>query len=524
MTSEDHPDDFQIFCRLVDGHLSREEWAQLEERLLVDDEFRKRYLLFLDTDFELGQHLARQEPSPRLLATAPGTTPRSSRNLPGPKREFPLLKIAALLMVSLGIGGMLHLGFHEKNLASLSSSRTTPSSSNSATPPHSAKSTSPSLPPSPGNQAPEETSTTSTVSTPSTQVPPTTVGLSPVSDSVEGEIEEPLSVSPALVTIGTIRKAVGSLDPWMVGNPILSGEQVLSKGSVEFLLNNGVRLSAEGPARFTILDASQLHLSSGRIAAEVLPPATGFRVDANGVAVVDYGTRFAVTANDKGDAAVHVYDGLVSASTKPGDQEPFLLRTGETMRLNRTSLTLEPTHFRESLFAAKPAWTGSVVSHHEDLVFLPKPPREATPKALSEGHAILFREKQGLVIRRRIPIDPSSDAEDEFLPHGQMVSSYLLHARGIAEDHRISAEVRFDSPILGIISESLRLDETDQTLGHRRTKYPEKTANRGIESSEREKAFTVSPDGRSLQFSFHSPSLDQLRIIVAEDPPNTLHP
>lgn len=329
------------------------------------------------------------------------------------------------------------------------------------------------------------------------------------------------------VTFGRVVSAVENGGEWEGGEELAIGEHRVTKGEVELYLESGVRLSVVGPAHFAIEDGMELRLLSGRLSAEVYPSAYGFRVNANEVSVVDYGTRFAVTANLKGDTAVHLYDGLVTAGTGREDGgEPLFLEPGETVRVNMASGVLEPVDFDQALFAAKPRWSGGIEWISEGVEVLEEAPRDADELSLPEGRPIVFRERSGLVLRRGTPVNlmPGEGVVslDEDLPEvarGRRVSTYLLHGKGVGERPRIVGEIRFDSPVLGLIFDVDLLNETDRILGAPRTDYPSESSNRGPDggSRESENAIEFGEDGRTVRFSFHAPRLDQIRILVAED-------
>ncbi len=55
-------DDFTVFSRLAEGRLSAEEFEHVEDRLMTDAGFRRRYVRFMDMDFELSQRLDQKVP------------------------------------------------------------------------------------------------------------------------------------------------------------------------------------------------------------------------------------------------------------------------------------------------------------------------------------------------------------------------------------------------------------------------------------------------------------------------------
>ncbi|MEM9283054.1 MAG: FecR domain-containing protein [Verrucomicrobiota bacterium] len=345
-----------------------------------------------------------------------------------------------------------------------------------------------------------------------------------VSDSEMAGLEviDTASVTRPLTPFGEVISVDGAPD-WEPGSEFLSGEHVVENGTVEIKLDSGVRLVVVGPAQFSLNFGMAVELLSGRLSAEVFPSAIGFRIDTAKVSVVDYGTRFAVTANHKGDAAVHVYNGQVSASTgNEEDGEPLSLETGETFRLDPGDGVLKPADFDDRLFSPAPVWHGNIAWLSEGVSQLEVAPREARSNSLPAGDSLIFKEREGVKLRRDLKVNldaygTHSVIEERnhslLIPRGSTVSSYLLHAHN--PETRARGEVRFDSPVLGVIYEGAHLEETDRDLGSRRTDYPDGNTLRGVE--EGEKSIWIGEDGRSVHFSVNAPTLDQIRILVAED-------
>jgi ferric-dicitrate binding protein FerR (iron transport regulator) len=330
-------------------------------------------------------------------------------------------------------------------------------------------------------------------------------------------------VDPAvpMVVLGSVSEVEEVNGLWEPGVDITAGEHFLETGTMEFRLKSGVRVLVVGPTRFAALSGDHLRLISGRLSAEVPSPAVGFQVDANTVKVIDHGTRFGVTANTKGDTAVHVYEGSVAAGTGGVGKEPLLLNTGDTVRLNLQTGGMDSVAFEANLFAPKPAWKGGIEWHSRGVEVLESAPREVEEHSFPPDRIVVFRERAGEVLNRDLPVNLDQPGkarlrqgdERAVIPMGRKISSYFLHKSGIVDGSSPVVQVRFDSPVLGIIFDNDILEETDRLLGSRRTDYPSDKL-RGTEKGDR---VTWNEDGRTIGFHVTGDWIDQIRIIVAED-------
>ncbi len=565
-------DDYTVFSRLAEGRLSTEEWEQVEDRLLADAEFRRRYVRFVDMDFELeqriGQEIAIPDPVPAPEPALQSSAPREFSGKPTPTAKSSsafisaLFKLAAVLALGLGawwIGTTYDFGSRDSDITAV------PAKEDASRPETSPPAEAPVRQPSPDSDRKDEKSGTALVRVASPQSPGTVPERDPAPAPVATETTTP-AVQPAPMiaegipsearetpvpegeeapVVGMVWSGDGSSDEWKPGVQLVAGEYSVDRGTIEFRLvaesekyeefeldpgieeefDAGVRILVAGPARFALHSTDHVQLHSGKLSAEVFPLASGFKVSANAVDVVDLGTRFAVTANTKGDVAVHVFDGSVTAGLRDRDGEPSAVRSGETLRLDLASNRLEPVAFQSSLFAPRPAWQGGIEAHGASVRVLDRPPREIDRELVSSGdNAVLFQERSGIVLRQALEVKLAGPGEkvpstttSATIPAGARISSYLFHhISNDPEDNSATRTfIRFDSPILGIIVSGDRLLETDRILGATRTDYPGRAA-RGLEGRERVR---IHADGRTLSIRSRANVLsDQLRVLVAEDP------
>jgi len=115
------------------------------------------------------------------------------------------------------------------------------------------------------------------------------------------------------------------------GEPVGREVHELAAGVLELRTRRGAQVVIEAPAAFRFESPQRLHLTKGRIAADVPPKAKGFTVVTPSGEAIDLGTRFAVDVPASGAAEVHVFDGEVV--TRVGKNRPTSLRDGEAFSL-----------------------------------------------------------------------------------------------------------------------------------------------------------------------------------------------
>lgn len=204
----------------------------------------------------------------------------------------------------------------------------------------------------------------------------------------------------------------------------------IESGRAMIAFDSGATAAVEGPAELSIESNNRVFLQSGRLVAEVPPPATGFTVNTPRLNAVDIGTRFGVSVSENGDSELHVMEGEVEASRSSGNAVATLVREGLALRADsRTRSALEPIPYAGDTFvlrvgevtAPRPAlrytFDGSVGAVVEDsgglrLFDVPlvadgeidRSPRRAAGKS---GGGLVFRPGQALevVLSREFRLD-----------------------------------------------------------------------------------------------------------------------
>ncbi len=147
-------------------------------------------------------------------------------------------------------------------------------------------------------------------------------------------IPEPETVA-TLTEAKNCRWAESSL-PTVQGSRIGPGFYELVEGLATFTFESGAVLTLEAPSTLEITDAMNCHLRKGALIADVPESAIGFTVDTMNAKVVDFGTKFGVSANDDGYYTVQVLEGLVEVTDKK-DKKTRPLTIGKRISVGETN-------------------------------------------------------------------------------------------------------------------------------------------------------------------------------------------
>ena len=116
--------------------------------------------------------------------------------------------------------------------------------------------------------------------------------------------------------------------PTLEGGLLRPGTLELVEGIATLKFKSGAEVVMEAPVSLEVVSAMECRIKSGTVVADVPPQAKGFTVQTPDTRVVDFGTRFGVSASEDGKCLVHVISGLVEVNRKE-QTEPKKLRTGE---------------------------------------------------------------------------------------------------------------------------------------------------------------------------------------------------
>ena len=105
--------------------------------------------------------------------------------------------------------------------------------------------------------------------------------------------------------------ADGDEQKFRVGQVLYPGVLEVKSGFVQLDLYSGVSLVVEGPAAMEIVSPDLVRMNSGKVRANVPPPARGFRLLTGKFDLVDLGTEFGVSVGSDGAGELHVIKGEV---------------------------------------------------------------------------------------------------------------------------------------------------------------------------------------------------------------------
>ncbi|MEN3943205.1 DNRLRE domain-containing protein [Prosthecobacter sp. SYSU 5D2] len=104
--------------------------------------------------------------------------------------------------------------------------------------------------------------------------------------------------------------------PTLEGSSLQPGMLELLDGIATVKFASGAEVALEAPVTLEVISAMECRVKKGTVVAEVPDQAKGFTIHTADTKVVDYGTRFGVSAGEDGKVLVHVIDGLVEVERK----------------------------------------------------------------------------------------------------------------------------------------------------------------------------------------------------------------
>ncbi|HCN30002.1 MAG TPA: hypothetical protein DIT64_14945 [Verrucomicrobiales bacterium] len=116
--------------------------------------------------------------------------------------------------------------------------------------------------------------------------------------------------------------------PTLEGSALRPGLLELLDGIATLKFKSGAEVTLEAPVTLEVLSTMECRVKKGTVMAEVPPSAKGFTIHTPETKVVDYGTRFGVSASEDGKCLVHVMEGLVEVE-RAGEKGRKELRAGQ---------------------------------------------------------------------------------------------------------------------------------------------------------------------------------------------------
>jgi len=337
-----------------------------------------------------------------------------------------------------------------------------------------------------------------------------------------------------------------------LGSPVDRGRLRLAAGSVELLIQNTATVKLVGPTDLEVLGPGRCRLHHGRIIVTAPEMARGFTVETSTHTIVDLGTRFGVDVDSEGLVGVHVFEGSVEVTESLNSSAtPVRLTAERALRREKSTGHLVATAADAERFVLAPtdvapevsgAWRplADSVEGRGEIISLTDVPASLEPHRLERQQIVLLRERTGVRLARPLAVnvdepgvyathgDPAAElpVSTTSLAEGVVLDSYLLHfdpigrLKGLDQARKATAVVRFDRPILGLITNDLELDGSDAPLGLEGVSYGgainEARQKEGMEGLD---YIDFSPDRRTITVRMVAAlSIDQLRVIVAGAP------
>ena len=328
------------------------------------------------------------------------------------------------------------------------------------------------------------------------------------------------------------------------GDEIGGGMVQLQVGIARLDFSNGATVTLQGPAKFEILSADRTRLHQGILTVHVPGTAIGFEIETPAIDVIDLGTAFGLAVGVDGETDVCVFEGEVQVSAsgktsrgKTSNSKRRLLHAGNAVRSKPLDGKIESVLYETNRF--KDGWpvTSGVLQATGLMKFVSPGPDFVPGRYEDNEHIVVFAERQGITLESEIPVDLASPGlyqrlhrhNDQKIAAGTTVRSYLLQLdplgtreRNSENKPRVTGQITFDKPVIGLIAGTARLTNTDMLLGHPDGQY--KTTRRGIEPTRKEEnlgikrdAVILSEDRRTLSLDLSAGSaVDQIRVIVEE--------
>ena len=338
--------------------------------------------------------------------------------------------------------------------------------------------------------------------------------------------------------VAVVTQSVGAYDNNDVairsGQQLIPGQLNLGRGLVRLDFVSGASVAIEGPAKIEIVDKMRLVLLRGVVTATIPESAIGFVVDTDTAHVVDLGTAFGVSVGDDGTTDVCVFEGEVTVNRKGSTSgQPTLVREGQAVRATEQSPTIDSSEYEVAPF--ENAWpvNSGVLQTTGSIRFVSPGPDFHPGNYQDNEHIVVYPERSGVVPEETIRVDlmdpgeytKSRYREKRTLPAGIRVTSFLLQFDAFPTEQfpnkkrRVSAQITFAKPIVGVITETRLLKESEAVFGNPDVDYPSPRAVEPRPEGDQRPGFdsvVLAADQRTLilDLKVAPQKLDQLRVLV----------
>jgi hypothetical protein len=220
-----------------------------------------------------------------------------------------------------------------------------------------------------------------------------------------------IKITPAAY-LGRMKGCQWTTTAMTEGNALASGSEfAIDRGNAELIFDTGARVFAQGPCKLVIDDASSFTLMVGDVSVEA---SFGFKVTTPSGVVLDLGTAFGVSVDDRGGSEVHVFEGEVAfQAMNPGGASPgksVVLQKDQALRYSVGGVTLDAFQANESKFA----W------RHSDLLDEREVPkldvRDGLALWLAADRFVEVDDQGGVECWRDLLVAPNVTSEDALQP------------------------------------------------------------------------------------------------------------
>jgi len=180
-----------------------------------------------------------------------------------------------------------------------------------------------------------------------------------------------VAVEPEIEVVARItgaRQAVfdGQSDATRIGYELLDGESIaLRSGLAEVTFASGAVVTLAGPVQFVASSANAGNLVRGKLSASVPQQAVGFEIATESGTVVDLGTEFDVTVDNRGHTDVRVIEGRVQWVFDEPQSKPVMVTAGQFVRILNGQVKGIPIEFA----LGGESWPESLSSPDQDAVY-----------------------------------------------------------------------------------------------------------------------------------------------------------
>lgn len=322
-----------------------------------------------------------------------------------------------------------------------------------------------------------------------------------------------------------------------VGHDFVKGiRHQLASGSIRLRMHDGGIVTVAGPSSFKGINANEIELLSGRIAARLPDEDCELTVRTGKIVVRDLGTAFGITAQPDGEVGLSVFDGSVAVKSTIGDllAEQRQFNQGESFVASDEfgidpNVPFDTQHYMD-------IWPLTIgIDDATSIIELAEPGPQQSLKELANNTKLLLipeqlnkRMEREIIMRSLQPGHswPESQPGRAIMHPNQVVSSYLLvyvpKDRANAPRLSISGSIVFEKKILGVVIQNDPLLKSDRLFGAPEIEYDSLTWRR-LEGNVTDQgnvpadSLSISEDGRRLTFSLSvSSGNDSFRVLVDE--------